>query len=196
MKKYLLIPILTIIFAMPAFSAFPSGDMNNTHIEGNTISSNMPSQNTHKQRKKTNSENNLNNKNTLGDSTSSDNRKPRYPHAKSVQETQKDPKNEYKTARANNKLGPTNIQNKADNKTRSKHNSHSKHRVNDQDTQKKGEDENDNLKNIAQPAPANIQNNLRMPDGESSRLNREMMLNGPQGGIQNNQPRGIGSASY
>lgn len=149
MKKYLLIPILVIIFAIPAFSAFPSGDMNNTHIEGNTTSSNMPSQNTYKQRKKSNNENNLNSENTLGDSKSSDNRKSSHPHAKNVQETQK-----------------------------------------------KGEDENDNLKNIAQSAPANIQNNLRIPDGESSRLNREMMLNGPQGGIQNNQPRGIGSASY
>ena len=59
--------------------------------------------------------------------------------------------------------------------------------------QKTEDDENDNLKDIARPAPQNITNNFRIPSGEDARLNKEMMLNGPQGGFQNNQPRGIGA---
>lgn len=53
------------------------------------------------------------------------------------------------------------------------------------------DDENPNLANLATPAPENIRNNLSIPD-EDRALRRQMMLDGPQGGFQNNQPRGIG----
>ena len=52
MKKYLLTPILTTLFSVPAFSAFPGADMNNTNIEGKTTSSNMQIQYNDKQNKK------------------------------------------------------------------------------------------------------------------------------------------------
>lgn len=70
------------------------------------------------------------------------------------------------------------------------HNKNVKNKVKDLDD----EDENPNLKNIAQPAP-NIQRNLRMPTDDEQRLNRQMMLDGPKGGIQNSGPRGIGGSS-
>lgn len=56
------------------------------------------------------------------------------------------------------------------------------------------EDENPNLANLATPEPTNIRNNLVISDEDKS-LNRQMMMNGPQGGFQNNQPRGIGGTS-
>ncbi|ALB01565.1 hypothetical protein ACH24_02180 [Francisella persica ATCC VR-331] len=56
------------------------------------------------------------------------------------------------------------------------------------------EDQNPNLANLATPEPINIRNNIRISDEDKS-LNRQMMMNGPQGGFQNNQPRGIGGTS-
>lgn len=56
------------------------------------------------------------------------------------------------------------------------------------------DDENPNLANLATPAPENIRNNLSIRD-EDRALRRQMMLDGPQGGFQNNQPRGIGGTS-
>ncbi|AEB27735.1 hypothetical protein FNFX1_0787 [Francisella cf. novicida Fx1] len=56
------------------------------------------------------------------------------------------------------------------------------------------DDENPNLANLATPEPTNIRNNLMISDEDRS-LNRQMMINGPQGGFQNNQPRGIGGTS-
>ena len=41
MKKSLLITIITVLFAIPAFSAFPGADMNNAQIGSDVISSNM-----------------------------------------------------------------------------------------------------------------------------------------------------------
>ena len=41
------------------------------------------------------------------------------------------------------------------------------------------------------PEPTNIRNNLRISDEDKS-LNRQIIMNGPQRGFQNNQPRGIG----
>jgi len=53
------------------------------------------------------------------------------------------------------------------------------------------DDENPNLANLATPAPENIRSNLSIRD-EDKALRRQMMLDGPQGSFQNNQPRGIG----
>ncbi|MED7787792.1 hypothetical protein [Francisella sp. 19X1-34] len=52
------------------------------------------------------------------------------------------------------------------------------------------EDNNPNLANLTTPE----QSNLSVSDKDNA-LNRQMMLNGPQGGIQNNQPPGIGGTS-
>jgi hypothetical protein len=57
------------------------------------------------------------------------------------------------------------------------------------------DDENPNLANLASPEPKNIRDNLTISDQDRA-LNRQMMLNGPQGGIQNDQPRGIGRVTY
>lgn len=59
---------------------------------------------------------------------------------------------------------------------------------------KNKEDENLNLDNLTTPAPKNIKDNLRISDEDKS-LNRQMMMDGPQEGFQNNQPRGIGGTS-
>lgn len=55
------------------------------------------------------------------------------------------------------------------------------------------EDDNPNLANLTTPEE-NIRSNLSI-SGEDAALSRQMMLNGPQGGIQNNQPPGIGGTS-
>ncbi|QIW10303.1 hypothetical protein [Francisella sp. LA112445] len=52
------------------------------------------------------------------------------------------------------------------------------------------EDDNPNLANLTTPEQ-NIKDNLSA-SGEDAALSRQMMLDGPQGGIQNNQPPGIG----
>ncbi|API86921.1 hypothetical protein [Francisella uliginis] len=55
------------------------------------------------------------------------------------------------------------------------------------------EDDNPNLANLTTPE-VNVRNNLAVSDQDVA-LSRQMMLNGPQGGIQNNQPPGIGGTS-
>ncbi|AIT08824.1 hypothetical protein LO80_01750 [Candidatus Francisella endociliophora] len=71
-----------------------------------------------------------------------------------------------------------------------KEHSHKDHKNKKDDS----EDENPNLANLTTPEPVNARNNLRISD-EDRALNRQMMLDGPQGGFQNNQPRGIGGTS-
>ena len=172
MKKYLLIPTLATIFAVPAFSAFPGADMNNTNIEGNTTSSNMPSQSNDRMHKK----HGRNNDDTMANSNS-ENTPVQKHQARLAQEANTDmDENESKS-----------------NHQRPKHHKKPKHNQQTLDHDNQKDDDNDNLRDIARPETNNINSNLRIPDGESSRLNREMMLDGPQGGFQNNQPRGIGS---
>ena len=50
-----------------------------------------------------------------------------------------------------------------------------------------------NLKNIAKPTMISdrMQRNLDFMDSDKRRLQNQMMLDGPQGGIQGNKPRGI-----
>lgn len=82
-----------------------------------------------------------------------------------------------------------------DSKSRPSKNNMTKHHTDKKDN-KDEDDDNPNLVGLAEPAPANIRNNLQINDSDRA-LNRQMMLNGPQGGFQNNQPRGIGnSADY
>lgn len=69
-----------------------------------------------------------------------------------------------------------------------------KKNLNKQDEDSDDDDENPNLRDLAKPEP-NIQRNLNMPTDEEQRLNREMMLDDPQGGFQNTGPRGIGNPS-
>jgi len=170
MKKYLLMPTLVILFAVPAFSAFPGADMNNTNIEGNTISNNMPSQRN----------NRLDKKNKESDSQTNSKLK------------EISAQNSQVRGGKGNDLSIHKSQHKPDHHS-SKH--HKKPKNKQQALAEKSKqndnDDNDNLKNIAQPATSNITSNLRIPDRESTRLNRQMMLDGPQGGFQNNQPRGI-----
>lgn len=172
MKKYLLTPILTTLFSVPAFSAFPGADMNNTNIEGKTTSSNMQIQYNDKQNKKHSG----NDKNATTD-LNSEKVPLQHRQARDAQEANSD-------------------RHESNHRPQPKHHKKLKHnqQVLAHDNQKDVDDENDNLKNIARPETNNINSNLRIPDGEASRLNREMMLDGPQGGFQNNQPRGISNS--
>ena len=51
-----------------------------------------------------------------------------------------------------------------------------------------------NLKNISKPTMISdrMKRNLDFMDSSKRRLNNQMMLDGPKGGIQGNVPRGIG----
>ena len=62
---------------------------------------------------------------------------------------------------------------------------------NDKDDEKSAQEEN--LRNIATPyvVDKNVANNLQLFDNKKRLLNKQMMLEGPQGGIQSNKPRGI-----
>ncbi|MGQ4002703.1 hypothetical protein QIW49_03200 [Francisellaceae bacterium CB300] len=177
MKKNLLIPVLTVLFAIPAFSAFPGADMNNAQIGSDVISSNMRPMHGKNRHKDPNdrdrvvrdnqSQSMLNNSETRSSERA-------YPMHGAKDESEQG----------------------SDDRHPPKHHKKAKHNqqhVKAHSNQKNEDDENDNLKDIARPAPQNITNNLRIPSGEDARLNKEMMLNGPQGGFQNNQPRGIGA---
>ena len=148
-----------------ALPAFPGADMDNTNIEGHTHSSNMQPPNNDKNHKKDD--------NRGVDDKAISKSKNMPIQVKDAQETN-----------SNMKID----KNKQSHHKKSKHNQQTLANDNQNDA-----DENENLRNIAEPEINNINNNLRIPDGETSRLNREMMLDGPQGGFQNNQPRGIGS---
>ncbi len=177
MKKYLLTPLLGMLCVVPAFSAFPGADMDNTNIEGNTTSSNMRPHEYNRSNKK----HDENNKDVEAN-TKTEQMPPRHYQDKKTQETS--------SAIHNDRPNPNHHSTKHHKKTKSKEQGYSHN--NHKDAK---EEENENLKNIAQPDTSNINNNLRIPDGETIRLNREMMLDGPQGGIQNNQFRGIGDRS-
>ncbi len=164
MKKNLLITIITVLFVTPAFSAFPGADMNNTHIEGNITSSNM---------RPMHGENKYKNPNDQG--VEKDN------------PSQLILDNKASKTRPSERAHPMSGANDKSEQGRDDRDPPKHH-----NNQKDVDDENDNLSYIVKPETNNVNNNLRILDGESSRLNREMMLNGPQGGFQNNQPRGIG----
>ncbi|MFT4693237.1 MAG: hypothetical protein ACI8TE_000125 [Francisella sp.] len=177
MKKNLLITIITVLFAAPAFSAFPGADMNNTHIEGNITSSNM---------RPMHGENKYKDPNDQGVEKDSQSQ----PILDSKASETRPSERAHPTSGAKDKS-----EQGRDDRDPPKHHKKPKHnqqQLTAHNNQKDVDDENDNLSNIAKPETNNVNNNLRILDGESSRLNREMMLNGPQGGFQNNQPRGIG----
>ena len=190
MKRYLLIPTLTILFALPVFSAFPGADMNNTNIEGNTTSSNMQLQYYDRNHKKHDDEIGIN------DRTSSNSQKVPAQHRQARASQVANSNMSGNGLESNRRHRPR--QGEAGNHHSSKHHKNPRHKqqVIGQDNQKDTDSENDNLRELTRPETNNVRNNLRIPNGEDSRLNREMMLNGPQGGFQNNQPRGIGGGSY
>jgi hypothetical protein len=73
----------------------------------------------------------------------------------------------------------------------SKSETYVKDRGSDKDDESSAQEKN--LQNIAVPHVVNnnISNNLQRIDNNDRLLNKQMMLDGPQGGIQSNKPRGI-----
>ncbi|ASG67787.1 hypothetical protein CDV26_04740 [Francisella halioticida] len=168
MKKFLLPLVLTLAFITPAFCAFAINDSNN---DGEELAQ------TSKQRIMYN--NKLNGEH----------------HSKTavIQEVDNEDKDlQTNVMGMHRKHQNANIQSQDISYLRSEKPTH--HQIGHAKVKKNNsEDDNPNLANLTTPE-VNVRNNLAMSDQDAT-LNRQMMLNGPQGGIQNNQPPGIGGTS-
>lgn len=165
MKKILLSSILTSVFIAPAFCAFPVNDSNNDGEVDGTELAQTSQQRT---------------VHNIGSSTDYHNK---------IKVNKDDQGLHTDVMGMHRKHQKNNVQSQETSIEKKSHNDLDHPKVKKHDS----EDDNPNLANLTTPE-VNVRNNLAMSDQDAA-LNRQMMLNGPQGGIQNNQPPGIGGTS-
>ncbi|WP_150468288.1 hypothetical protein [Francisella sp. SYW-9] len=168
MRKILLSSILTSILIVPAFSAIPVNDSNNDgEIDGTELAQTPDL--------KTGLKNNVNSESQ------------RYSNVKVAEKEDQDLKTHAMGMHRKHHSNYAETQENSRPKFGKSDDSEAYHvKTKKEDS----EDDNPNLANLTTPE----QNNLSVSDKDAT-LNRQMMLNGPQGGIQNNQPPGIGGTS-